>query len=122
MRTICPKCGSKKHSNKRSCCARDGAWFNKCGMPGDLAAEHTWTEGVQACQTSEMQAQSMLFNQTNYTVIENHINSDLHQDNGSPTVSTHYAVTSHSADRGRIFNIVDLTLIIIMHMDVRLFD
>ena len=44
----CPKCGTKK-SGKLSCCARGGAWFQKCGDVGDTNFDNTWVEGVHAC-------------------------------------------------------------------------
>ena len=47
----CPKCGTAKKSGKRSCCTRGGAWFKKCGDPGDTNFAHTWFEGVQACKS-----------------------------------------------------------------------
>ena len=47
--SICPACGTVKKTKKRSCCARGGAWFNKCGDEGDSKFDHTWTEGVQSC-------------------------------------------------------------------------
>ena len=45
----CPKCGTTKASGKRSCCARGGAWFKNCGGAGDSQFDHTWAEGMQAC-------------------------------------------------------------------------
>ena len=47
---VCAVCGIMKTSGARSCCVRGGAWFKKCGDPGDVRFEHTWTEGVQACK------------------------------------------------------------------------
>merc|ERR1712147_508096 len=47
---VCSKCGTVKNSGKRSCCARGGAWFNKCGSPGDSNFDHTWMQGIQACK------------------------------------------------------------------------
>ena len=44
----CPKCGSSR-TDKRSCCAPGGAWRGKCGDDGENM-EHTWTEGLDACQ------------------------------------------------------------------------
>ena len=49
--TTCAKCGTIKRSGKRTCCARDGAWFNKCGASGDLSSTYTWAEGVKACKS-----------------------------------------------------------------------
>ena len=49
--SACPKCGTFKDSDKRSCCARGGAWFNKCGNDGDFNFDHTWFEGIQACKS-----------------------------------------------------------------------
>ena len=48
--TACPQCGSANKSGKRSCCARGGAWFQNCGDTGDTQFDHTWTEGIQACE------------------------------------------------------------------------
>ena len=48
--TTCAKCGKIKKSKKLSCCARGGAWYNKCGDEGDSKFDHTWLEGVQACK------------------------------------------------------------------------
>ena len=47
----CPKCGTAKKSGKYSCCARGGAWFTNCGDAGDTQFEHTWAEGVEACES-----------------------------------------------------------------------
>ena len=47
----CPKCGVKK-SGTLSCCARGGAWFNNCGDEESVNADHTWTDGIQACKGS----------------------------------------------------------------------
>ena len=48
-RRRCPKCGKVKKSGKLSCCARSAAWFQKCGDANDSTFDHTWFEGVQAC-------------------------------------------------------------------------
>ena len=50
-RDKCPKCGITKRSGKPSCCARSGAWFQKCGDAGDTKFNHTWIEGVHACDS-----------------------------------------------------------------------
>ena len=47
----CPKCGVIKKSGQLSCCVRGGAWFKKCGSPGDARFDHTWLEGIQACES-----------------------------------------------------------------------
>ena len=53
-KAVCPKCGTVKKSDKRSCCARGGAWFKNCGDAGDTQFDHTWLEGVQACKSKFM--------------------------------------------------------------------
>ena len=45
----CLTCANFQKSGTRSCCARGGAWFNKCGDVGDTKFDHTWAEGFQAC-------------------------------------------------------------------------
>ena len=47
---MCSQCGTFKTSGKRSCCARGGAWFNKCGNVGDKNFHHTWVEGIHVCK------------------------------------------------------------------------
>ena len=49
--SVCPKCGTTEKSGKRSCCARGAAWFNNCGDGGDLKYDHTWAEGIHACES-----------------------------------------------------------------------
>ena len=49
---VCPKCGTDKRSGKRTCCAPGGAWVKKCGIPGDSKFDHTWLEGIQACNST----------------------------------------------------------------------
>merc|ERR1712032_118749 len=49
--SMCTKCGTTMKSGKASCCAPGGAWFKKCGDPGDSNFDHTWFEGIQACKS-----------------------------------------------------------------------
>jgi len=44
----CPRCATNT-AGKRSCCVRGGAWFEKCGSPGDPTFEHTWADGIKSC-------------------------------------------------------------------------
>ena len=46
---VCSQCSTLKKSGKLSCCASGGAWFNKCGDAGDKNFNHTWVDGIQAC-------------------------------------------------------------------------
>ena len=46
----CVKCGTVAKSGKLSCCARGASWFNNCGDVGDAHFEHTWVEGIHACE------------------------------------------------------------------------
>ena len=41
------KCGTFELSRQLSCCAQGGDWFQNCGPK----MEHTWLEGVQACES-----------------------------------------------------------------------
>ena len=45
----CPVCGIL-NSGKPSCCAPGGAWFNKCGDPGDSKYDYTRFDGIVACK------------------------------------------------------------------------
>merc|ERR1712157_376496 len=55
----CPYCGVF-NSGKMSCCAREGAWFKKCGDEGDSKFDHTWLEGIQACNEAAKRARSKI--------------------------------------------------------------
>ena len=46
----CSKCGTIKTSGRRSCCVLGGAWFKKCGPPGDPNFIYTWGDGVNSCE------------------------------------------------------------------------
>merc|ERR1712224_920105 len=48
----CPKCGVFKKSGRPSCCAPGGTWFQNCGGVSNKNVEHTWTEGVSACEAA----------------------------------------------------------------------
>ena len=48
--SACPECGIDKESGKLSCCAAGGSWVNTCGDPGDTDFDHTWFEGILACE------------------------------------------------------------------------
>ena len=45
----CSTCGAY-NNGKISCCAPGGSWNKKCGNPGDLNFEYTWSQGIQACK------------------------------------------------------------------------
>ena len=51
MLSACPHCGTVAKSGKVSCCGHGGAWFGTCGSPGSGSFEHSWYEGMQACNT-----------------------------------------------------------------------
>ena len=68
--STCAKCGTKKKSGKRSCCYLGGAWFKKCGEESNQDFDHTWLEGIRACEDvrEEAQGQAVLSDQTNNTL------------------------------------------------------
>ena len=55
--STCVKCGIIKKSSKLSCCALGGSWFGKCGSAGNSGYDHTWQEGIRACQARQFQAE-----------------------------------------------------------------
>ena len=55
-RVVCLTCGAIKKTGKLSCCARGGSWFGKCGGAGNTNREHTWSEGLQACEARQAKA------------------------------------------------------------------
>merc|ERR1712025_1365862 len=46
----CPNCGIFKKSGRASCCAPGGAWYKNCGGTGNNKLDHSWIEGVEACE------------------------------------------------------------------------
>ena len=50
INSVCPKCVLIKKSGMSSCCGRGGSWFGNCGGAGDTKFDHTWDQGLQACQ------------------------------------------------------------------------
>ena len=54
--SACLTCGTIKKSDKLSCCARGGSWFGKCGATGNTKLQHTWHEGIQACEAGQYKA------------------------------------------------------------------
>jgi len=39
-------------SGKVSCCGLGGAWEGKCGLVGESDFDHTWAEGIRACESN----------------------------------------------------------------------
>ena len=44
-----------RKSGVKSCCAKGGSWFGKCGSADDTNVGHTWYEGVQVCKARQSQ-------------------------------------------------------------------
>ena len=49
----CPKCATN-NAGKLTCCSRRGGWFKNCGDPGDPNFDHSWEEGLKACNGTRM--------------------------------------------------------------------
>ena len=56
-----------------SCCIRGGSWFKNCGAAGNTKVEHTWYEGIQACNTRR---QSKIALQLNAAPENSHASAD----------------------------------------------
>ena len=113
---ICFKCGTIKKSGKLSCCARGGSWFKNCGDAGDSKFEHTWAEGVRACNditsvslSLKAQVQSMLQNEE---VIAQEINAVQYRGNESAAAASH-CVRRDSKGYDGISSIVAFTNLLI---------
>ena len=50
VKPVCSKCAINEKSGLASCCASGGDWFQQCGEGDDANFEHTWTDGIDACQ------------------------------------------------------------------------
>ena len=51
---VCPKCSLFRNAGKLSCCAPGATWFKKCGNSNDPKVDHTWLEGFQSCEGTEL--------------------------------------------------------------------
>ena len=49
---VCAACAPHRASGEPSCCAPGGAWFQNCGKQGDPRFDHTWDEGIKACEST----------------------------------------------------------------------
>ena len=76
---ICSKCVAIKKSDKLSCCAPGGAWFNNCDNRANSNTGHTWVEGMQACKdvvisfSDKEKSQFIFINQTTTTQLLNDV-------------------------------------------------
>ena len=113
----CPKCGKGKKSGKLSCCARGGAWFQKCGDGDDSNFDHTWMEGIQACNNfgsllpNKGPVRSMLLHEQKTTQPINNtwLGRPFKQHaNGHPTGNILKTDTSDAEDDDKITTIVAL--------------
>ena len=99
----CLKCVKIKQSGKFSCCARGGAWFNKCGHIGETKFDHTWAEGIQACKnfSSSMSVKSPLkFKFHNVGVMAHPVNTAQPHNVTQKTVKIyHYGITLNAVSR-----------------------
>ena len=109
----CPKCGTAKKSGKLSCCARGGAWFQKCGAAGDTHFEHSWTDGIQACNgfasSSLDEASVHARHERNITLPKN--TSELQNAVRQDIECMSYADTANSKDPVTILKITFLSLL-----------
>ena len=60
----CSKCVTGMVSGRRSCCVQGGAWFGQCGDAGDADVEHTWEEGIKACEGRFLNSKSTSLRQS----------------------------------------------------------
>ena len=56
--SFCSTCGTFQKTGKVSCCAPGGSWFQKCGAVGHSTFDHTWADGIRACNSVEAAAHS----------------------------------------------------------------
>ena len=120
---VCPKCGKGKKSGKLSCCARGGTWFEKCGDIDDSEADHTWVEGIQACNIESMlpiptHVQVMLRYEgvttqtTNSSWVENVVEQRVKQQvNKHPGETTSHVGSTNSKDSVKLADIVAIASI-----------
>ena len=82
----CPLCGTIEKTGKRSCCAPDGAWAQKCGDTDDPDFEHTWFQGTQACKGSGRSFAGKVRYQIHEITTAQHLNANRQHDPTQPQV------------------------------------
>ena len=118
-RPACPKCGINRKNGKRSCCVRGGAWFRKCGDPGDTTFAHTWLEGINVCENLgalfSNKAQSIHRNQITQTDLDVvHAHDGSQQKSGdSPAADALHVGTSNFEDCAVLSKIAILVSVLI---------
>ena len=117
----CSKCGIVKQSGKRSCCARGGAWFKKCGDVGDSDFDHTWVDGIQSCKdfvrSSSVESPSLVmlnYGQTNsQSANTSRLPNTTHQqENIYPTVNVSDTSTADYAVCVELTKIIVCTILL----------
>ena len=73
----CPSCGIVPKTGALSCCAPGGSWHKKCGNPGDLNFEYTWSQGIQACKYHASGAQKQFTSSFQTTISHEFGNGQL---------------------------------------------
>ena len=113
---ICSKCVAIKKSDKLSCCAPGGAWFNNCDNRANSNTGHTWVEGMQACKdvvisfSDKAKSQFILINQTTTTQLLNDVE---HQTIESTLVSVNYDTpVRNNEDNDQLSHIVSFTSVL----------
>lgn len=108
-----------------SCCARGGAWFKKCGDPGDPDYDHTWFEGIQACSSLAISraGQALMYHETsidNLLVSTRQATTLLQQSVELSPGRVSDAAPTNSQGCGELTEITVLNslLIIILHMQI----
>ena len=109
----CPKCGIAKKSGERSCCARGGAWFKKCGDTGGAKFDHRWTEGIQACKgfaSSVSDLQLMLLSQAKFIAYQRNTTTSQNSTQQRSNINRADRMSNHgTTDYGKYVRLAKVT-------------
>ena len=75
---LCPKCGIINKNGRPSCCAPGGAWFQNCDHGDDKSTlEHTWDEGLAACEGTIAQLGCITSLPAHYIIRHQYLNANM---------------------------------------------
>ena len=106
--SVCLTCGTITKSGKLSCCARGGSWFGNCGANGNTKLQHTWYEGMQACEARQIKIAVM--GQQRNAVQQSNSNSSNDGDMNSRAAMVAAKILTSTSANAPIYGITPITV------------
>ena len=111
--TLCSKCGPN-NAGKLTCCFPGGSWEGKCGNKDNSNFDHSWSEGVQACEVPalvEAQALAVAPNQEARTHLQKTTNSIMNGYMNAKEEHDRDSANSKHCDKSLIFVVANTLLV-----------